>query len=1625
MAEEQLTMFGKTYDTVGSADNNLLLQTRGDIKIRWGGKYIDLIKNGKINVDVDLVKKVKDKDSIFKDGIYLVENGETPEVWLYIGGTLVNLVGEIGTTYVSFIGTQDVDAEKRYQALTNAGFYYDTIEDAQKANIKSGLIYIVDQNQLYYIKNGELSPYVQSLTVSDPLTIGLITIDGKTATISGPLNLSMGDAKYISFTNNGIDINVPITTYNSITSDNFEHNQLGYSIYYDEVRGWSCMELDYLYVRNVIEYQDIVDITYEELYKLYKSGKLAKGRQYKIIDFQNEWEIGYPYLKNVERDVKNGDGTTSKQMVDEYYYYYWPIVLTAKDSRTFEKEGYFHDNPKWIIEYDIDFRYYVNSGFNTKDRYWTQYTKGRITKLTDEYNNEGNYDFKHRTFNPQGYEAPETQDGEEVESTSEMARIAEELKHKVFTFDALNTDEVNSNAREEVKYSFKNVHDHQDASQLPDSGIKNNKIYIKESSYETIEITGEDGNPTNVDALRVYDEGIIFLGSNTTHPTNNSIGDVTGKYFVSRPFYNNTIEGILWDEDYEETTINYYFYYNTTGKIYMKDTLFAEDMIFHHNVTGDIQESQFEKDSHDNVFQNINKCTFNAPMIKNTFDQNLENVSFKCDEMTGNHITGTIDTGSDSYPIEATKFNNNVINDITKSAITCYGKNIIDNIIHNIIQYGINNSTIMNVIALDILGIDGKTDPNHNNGGGGSGTELEFDIENPTLTKEILLTGQELGEKLYSVGILSDLHLRKNHDTDSSTGELKDWFDEDDLKNILKIFKADEDIKFICSCGDIMDSAATHHVGDDESPEADAEQFYDVMKNYKNDLRFFSCLGNHDSAGLYNSRTGDTINSGQTNDSSADGYNSGAKARIDSLWFNKILFNLDETTRSTEEVHYFSFPNNLTNSYSKLNYWFEKDNDIYIFMSVDYGNELYLAETGWHEQMIRGRKILSASDIALLDPYIDHTMTSIETEYNYQYYHPQVLLWLRNILEDSNNSNKKIFVFSHHFMPHRVGNDLSSSSTYALIDPSGVSEAASHGGENTIGNGITVHEGSNALSGIEFWFINKLVNDHSNVIWFSGHSHISWDNGGEAYHITNHDYPVKLTNYTNKTIYTKDGAALPDNTGWWVALPSMSKPVKSTGSVYDDADFTIMDVHENGVKIRGYNTTRVVHSGSASDLDTKLHAMYLAIPECTQNEATWGTSASDLQKLGSTDTSKGYIKIHITNESGYDVVWNGRAAIFYGDGTEHDKHQIYCGWRVDNYQDDTQWHSWHYYYTDPTNYIFENGDSVDIIVPIKTADYDLTGKYIWNKVRGRKPSADSPDSARDTSLGLDDNDYFRLYYTKSKTSDDLPHSASLDIVDERIISDADRAITSGKTFNVKITADRMAGWVTAGVYAEDGFDPEADKACIVYQSTPESGDPYDVYVPIRLSDWETIDTGESEQEGGDRVLTEHPDLGPVYLDIYITNTTNHDIYVTEMFKFFPTRGEEWGYIYIIGPSYKNYANIKIASQETRKFDHSRLVYEEGSAIKNNGGRTDLHKPASYMNDVVLRNDGIPDEIGVYTYIDVGAVEPQLTKLYPRVQSNGDPDMTPLTWQAGTADSIVEYRINVTDGNYTYWTTPRS
>ena len=119
------TLFGRTYDHIGSTDSDFIIKTRGQVKIQWGKVFIDLIKDGKINVDAKFI--YKEKEVGVKDGIYVIGEGEDSRVVLLINGTQIYLKGDVGTTYVSFLGPQEISSDGKHIALTNIGFIYPSL----------------------------------------------------------------------------------------------------------------------------------------------------------------------------------------------------------------------------------------------------------------------------------------------------------------------------------------------------------------------------------------------------------------------------------------------------------------------------------------------------------------------------------------------------------------------------------------------------------------------------------------------------------------------------------------------------------------------------------------------------------------------------------------------------------------------------------------------------------------------------------------------------------------------------------------------------------------------------------------------------------------------------------------------------------------------------------------------------------------------------------------------------------------------------------------------------------------------------------------------------------------------------------------------------------------------------------------------------------------------------------------------------------------------------------------------------------------------------------------------------------------------------------------------------------
>jgi hypothetical protein len=91
------TIAGKPSTTIGEKDSQLVLRG-SSVKIQWGNKFIDLIKNGKINAEQEKIfNTANSQEDITKDGIYII--GE--EVWLSSQGTKKLIVQGSANNYIS------------------------------------------------------------------------------------------------------------------------------------------------------------------------------------------------------------------------------------------------------------------------------------------------------------------------------------------------------------------------------------------------------------------------------------------------------------------------------------------------------------------------------------------------------------------------------------------------------------------------------------------------------------------------------------------------------------------------------------------------------------------------------------------------------------------------------------------------------------------------------------------------------------------------------------------------------------------------------------------------------------------------------------------------------------------------------------------------------------------------------------------------------------------------------------------------------------------------------------------------------------------------------------------------------------------------------------------------------------------------------------------------------------------------------------------------------------------------------------------------------------------------------------------------------------------------------------
>lgn len=400
-------LFGRQFTEVGSSSSDFLIKTKGKVKIQQGNKFIELIKDGKIAVDGFQFHTAADKESISgDDGFYITDDGG---VYIKFGNEIINIFGEVGTTYVSFIAAQETSSEQKLMAQKNIGLVFNTFAEAQSAGLQNGIVYIADEGKLYTIQNylfQELTfefpnPYTKKFIIqigqSDSCSL---LIDGyydenKSCLVIGKENaglylystdsqgtiqskieslvLETGNGNQILIEENSVNIK-PTLICDSIQSKNASALD-GYRLYMSQ--GESTLEIDNLILRKGIIPQSL---TYQELLDKINEEELTVNNYYLINDFQNEWELTIP-----DDIVDEGDNINVR-----------PLLVQSISSNQLNPKVIMVDNPEWEVWYDVSYRDVIN--IKTSEGQTDITAKGRIIQLRDEFNNQCNYDFKHLKF---------------------------------------------------------------------------------------------------------------------------------------------------------------------------------------------------------------------------------------------------------------------------------------------------------------------------------------------------------------------------------------------------------------------------------------------------------------------------------------------------------------------------------------------------------------------------------------------------------------------------------------------------------------------------------------------------------------------------------------------------------------------------------------------------------------------------------------------------------------------------------------------------------------------------------------------------------------------------------------------------------------------------------------------------------------------------------------------------------------------------------------------------------------------------------------------------------------------------------------------------------------------------
>ena len=668
-------VLGRDMNFFGSKEQDLVLQTKGKVKINFGDKFIDLFTGGKFNVEnKDIINngKPSDKD---EDGFYF----DSDTLYLKINGSIYEIFSnaqDIGG-YIVYNDIQNLTAEEQFQAKNNIGLSFNTKEDALKANA-NGIVYIVSENTAYILKNGKFDTIGETEVdtyFKDTVTIDLdnskdlallikginklfqIGEDTNSTTIQQSneggiiesdksLSIKIDGQEAISIKNNQTTINNNLRLLkdliiDQIYSSNFKKDSIGWGLWIDKTSGESYLQVDHILcdielMPTYIRYQDAVEMA--------ANGKISFGTTYIIVDYQNEWEITTVYDELGTNIIYNTTWHPGKDSVDPTQYEdgilepkfgvdrnVRPLVIKGKNNFQFEDVAsyYYELDNKDIVQmkYDIRVQNYDSEKWPSEeeDKLLDIENKGRIYYVKDIWNNEAPLDFK--KYTKDGKHILNSPDNKDLSSLNTNENIV--CANNVFwDLNTKNVEELNP-----IIVTGKKINNNEFRGQFKNSTIGSPESEIENNSFS--------GTFIDTDIIGIFNKN-DFRGNVIKCKFEykedgelRSIYDDEANDNVDNPDTDQDNGGTGNEGSSEETTTN-----PENPPTEEKTTLIR--------VVGNVWN------------RDIEECIFNRHVENNTFNSTLTKCKFT--EIISNQLMGSIEECTFRNKIE----NNQINGDLTK-----------------------------------------------------------------------------------------------------------------------------------------------------------------------------------------------------------------------------------------------------------------------------------------------------------------------------------------------------------------------------------------------------------------------------------------------------------------------------------------------------------------------------------------------------------------------------------------------------------------------------------------------------------------------------------------------------------------------------------------------------------------------------------------------------------------------------------------------------------------------------------------------------------------------------------------------------------------------------------------------